>query len=100
MMNIERKKIKDTTTLIFSGELTIYHVTRIKQDFLSESEKVTAKIALDLHQVTEIDTAGVQLLLFAKKLFSSLNKELFISKNNESVDMVLTALGVNSQFVR
>ncbi len=100
MMNIERKKNKDTTTLIFSGDLTIYQVSQIKQDFLSEPEKMTAKVALDLHQVTEIDTAGVQLLLFAKKLFSDLNKELFISKNNESVDMVLTALGVNSQFVR
>ncbi len=99
-MNIERKKNKDTTTLIFSGEFTIYQVNQIKQDFFSEPEKLTAKIALDLHQVTDIDTAGVQLLLFAKKLFAGLNKELFISKNNESVDMVLTALGVNSQFAR
>lgn len=98
MMSIERKKTKDTTTLIFSGDLTIYQVNQIAQDFLSKPEKLTEKIALDLHQVTEIDTAGVQLLLFAKKFFSGLNKDLFISKNNESVDMVLTALGVNSQF--
>lgn len=100
MMNIERKKTRDTTTLIFSGDFTIYQVNQIKQDFFSDPEKLTAKVALDLHQVTEIDTAGVQLLLFAKKLLSSFNKELFISKNNESVEMVLTALDVNSHFVR
>lgn len=96
-MKIERKKNKDTTTLVCSGEFTIYHVSQIRKDLLSKPEAFTEKVALDLHQVTEIDTAGVQLLLFAKKLLKDFEKDLFISKNNESIDKVLTTLNVKGQ---
>jgi anti-anti-sigma regulatory factor len=90
-MNISRKKSKDTTTLIFEGDLTIYYV-------FADYEKLADKVALDLAAVGEIDTAGVQLLLFAKKFFASVHRPLFITKSNESVESVLTALDVNTQF--
>lgn len=99
-MKIERKKNKDTSTFIFEGELTIYNVSQAKLDIFTDHEKLPNQIALDLHQITEIDTAGVQLLLFAKKYFSSANKSLFISKSNESVEAVFTSLNVNTQFAR
>lgn len=98
-MNISRKKSKDTTTLIFEGDLTIYHVALIKDELFADHDKMADKVALDLSAVGEIDTAGVQLLLFAKKFFTSVRRPLFISKSNESVDSVLTALDVNSQFI-
>ena len=98
-MNISRKKSKDTSTLIFEGDLTIYYVTQIKDELFADYEKLADKVALDLSAVGEIDTAGVQLLLFAKMFFSSVRRPLFISKSNESVESVLTALDVNSQFV-
>lgn len=97
-MNISRKKSKDTSTLIFEGDLTIYYVAQIKDELFADYEKLADKIALDLSAVGEIDTAGVQLLLFAKTFFSSMRRPLFISKSNESVESVLTALDVNSQF--
>lgn len=97
-MNISRKKSKDTTTLVFEGDITIYHVAQIKDELFADYEKLADKIALDLDGVTEIDTAGVQLLLFAKKFFASVHKSLFITKSNESVDTVLTVLDVNTQF--
>ncbi|MEN0035549.1 MAG: STAS domain-containing protein [Cellvibrio sp.] len=97
-MNISRKKSKDTTTLVFEGDLTIYYVAQIKDELFADYEKLADKIALDLTSVTEIDTAGVQLLLFAKKFFSSVHRSVFITKSNESVESVLTALDVNSQF--
>ncbi len=99
-MKIERKKIKEVSTFILEGELTIYNVNQAKQEFFIDHEKLTNSIALDLHRITEIDTAGVQLLLFARKFFASANKSLFISKSNESVESVLTALNLNNQFVR
>jgi len=98
-MNISRKKSKDITTLVFEGDITIYYVTQIKDELFADYEKLTDKVALDLEGVTEIDTAGVQLLLFAKKFFTSVRRSLFISKSNESVDTVLTVLDVNTQFV-
>jgi anti-anti-sigma factor len=97
-MNISRKKSKDTTTLVFEGDLTIYYVTQIKDELFADYEKLADKIALDLAAVSEIDTAGVQLLLFAKKFFTSVHRSVFITKSNESVESVLTALDVNSQF--
>lgn len=97
-MNISRKKSKDTTTLVFEGDITIYHVAQIKDELFADYEKLGDKVALDLEGVTEIDTAGVQLLLFAKKFFTSVHRSLVISKSNESVDTVLTVLDVNTQF--
>lgn len=97
-MKISRKKSKDTTTLIFEGDLTIYYVAQTKDELFADYEKIADKVALDLTAVGEIDTAGVQLLLFAKKFFTSVRRPLFISKSNESVDSVLTALDVNTQF--
>jgi anti-anti-sigma factor len=97
-MNIARKKNKDTTTLVFEGDLTIYSVAQIKDELFADYEKLADKIALDLEAVTEIDTAGVQLLLFAKKFFSTVHRSFFISKSNESVDAVLTVLDVNTCF--
>ena len=97
-MNISRKKNKDTTTLIFEGDFTIYHVAHIKDELFADYEKFADKIAFDLAAVGEIDTAGVQLLLFAQKFFASVRRSVFISKSNESVESVLNALDVNSQF--
>lgn len=98
-MKIERKKNRDAINLIMEGELTIYQVSSARQQIFSEYEKLPGKIALDLSLVSEIDTAGIQLLLFAKKLFSDLQKNLFIAKSNESVDKVLTMLNINHQLI-
>lgn len=97
-MNISRKMSKDTTTLVFEGDLTIYYVAQIKDEIFADYEKLSDKIALDLEGVTEIDTAGVQLLLFAKKFFATVHRSLFISKSNASIDVVLDVLDVNTQF--
>ena len=99
-MKIERKKSKDTSTLIFEGELTIYNVSQLKDELFADYDKLAEKIALDLQAVSEIDTAGVQLLLFTKKFFTAIQKPVFISKSNESVENILAALDVNTLFTR
>ncbi|OHC68147.1 MAG: hypothetical protein A2045_10700 [Rhodocyclales bacterium GWA2_65_20] len=48
------------------GELTIYTVTEIR-DRLLEAMAMTDKIEIDLTGVTDIDTAGLQLMLLAKR---------------------------------
>lgn len=99
-MHITRKKNKDTTTLVFEGELTIYNVAQAKDELFADYESLGDKVALDLQAVAEIDTAGVQLLLFAKKFFAGLHKKIFISKANEVVESVLGVLDVNAQFAK
>lgn len=97
-MNILREESKDTTILIFEGAFTIYNVVQIKDELFAGHENLADKVAFDLAAVSEIDTAGVQLLLCAKTFFSSVCRPLFISKSNESVDSILTALDINAQF--
>lgn len=97
-MNISRQKNKDTTTLEFAGDLTIYQVAQVKQDLLADYETLADKVALDLTWVNEIDTAGVQLLLFAKKFLTSVDRTVFIVHSNESVESVLTALDLKNYF--
>lgn len=99
-MKITRKKNKDITTLAFDGDLTIYQVTETKDELFADHERLTENIALDLHKVGEMDTAGVQLLLFAKRFFSDVNKNIFIVKSNEIVDSVLHKLDIYSQFTQ
>jgi len=99
-MSISRKKNKDTTTLSLSGELTIYTVSQIKQELFAECDSLGSKVALDLQELGEIDTAGVQLLLFAKKFFNRLGKVVFVTKTNEVVDGVFSLLDVNAYFAK
>lgn len=98
-MKITHKKTKTGTTLILDGELTIYAITQARQDLLHDYESLQAPINLDLHRVSEIDTAGVQLLLFAHKLFSDIQKKLYIEKSNEHVKDVLASLDVANHFI-
>jgi anti-sigma B factor antagonist len=97
-MKITRKKNKETMTIFFEGDLTIYHVMQSKESLFADHENLPNKIALDLRNVSEIDSAGVQLLLFARIYFAKLQKNLFIAKSNDLVDAVLNKLDVSSQF--
>jgi anti-sigma B factor antagonist len=97
-MNITRKNNKSGTVLSIEGELTIYTVTQAKQQLLDDHENFTSPIGLDLRAVSEIDTAGLQLLLFYQKHLSSLGKALHISKSNEHVDALVQHLDVTPYF--
>jgi len=97
-MNVTRKNNKSGTVLSIDGELTIYTVTQAKQILLEDHENFTSPVALDLRNVSEIDTAGLQLLLFVQKHLSSLNKKLHLTKSNEHVDALLENLDVTTYF--
>jgi anti-sigma B factor antagonist len=98
VMNIQRKKTKDLTTLVLDGELTIYTVAQVKDMLFADKDSITDQIAVNLEKVAELDTAGIQLLLFAKSVYSNINKNLFISSSNELVDSVLDVFDVANIF--
>lgn len=52
--------------MALSGELTIYRAAELKADILAAAAQGSAP-ALDLAEVSEIDTAGIQLLLLAQR---------------------------------
>ena len=97
-MNISCKNNKSGTVLSIDGDLTIYSVAHVKQTIFSDYEKFVSPIALDLQSVSEIDTAGLQLLLFMQKTLSNDNKKIHIAKSNEHVDAILKNLDVATYF--
>ncbi len=97
-MNITRKTTKSGTSLSIEGELTIYSVHQAKQDLLQDYNNFADQVALDLHKVSELDTAGIQLLLFLQHFLQGLNKKLHLVKSNEQVDETLAALDIAGHF--
>lgn len=97
-MKVTRKNNKSGTLLSVDGDLTIYTVAQAKQTLLEDYEKFSSPVALDLHAVSEIDTAGLQLLLFMHKLITGLNKTLHVTKSNEQVDSIFNTLDVATYF--
>lgn len=98
-MKISRKHAKSGSTFLCDGELTIYTVAAAKAELLNDSDNSIDPIALDLKHVSELDTAGVQLLLFTKKIMADNNKRIYLKHSNEYVDGVLNNFDVATQFI-
>jgi anti-sigma B factor antagonist len=97
-MNVSCKNHKSGTALSVAGDLTIYSVAQVKHALFDDYENFISPIALDLHAVSEIDTAGLQLLLFMQKTLSDDNKKIHLAKSNEHVDAILKNLDVATYF--
>lgn len=65
-MNANVEYSGKSARVTLSGELTIYSVTPIKSA-LAEAMAKASEIEVDLAGVTEIDTAGLQLMLIVKR---------------------------------
>lgn len=75
---------QDTHILRLEGELTIYTVSASRQQLLAALDQHPA-LDLDLSLVTEIDGAGVQLLMSARKQALALDKPFQLSKHSVPV---------------
>lgn len=70
--------------LAISDDLSIYLALSLKQQ-LSSALSACDKLELDLSQVAEIDTAGLQLLIFAKREALQQGKSLCIVAHSPAV---------------
>lgn len=77
-----------STRLSFLEDLTIYNAMEQKQQLVKALEACRT-IELDLSQVGEIDTSGLQLLILAKREAARLNKELTIVAHSPAVRQTL-----------
>jgi anti-anti-sigma factor len=75
------------------GELTIYHATELRQALLPLFLQHRA-LDIDLAAVTEIDTAGVQVLMVSKRESLKAMCELHLTRCSEPVSSVLDAFGL------
>lgn len=74
--------------LAIAEDLTIYHALEQKERLTLALEGADG-LELDLSQVGEIDTAGLQLLIFAKREAARLDKTLTIVAHSSAVHQAL-----------
>lgn len=82
------KKKGAVEKLTVEGELTIYTAAEMKEKisalFSGESAK-SDSVEIDLAQVSEIDTAGLQLLLLAQRECAKQERSIVFSNPSEAV---------------
>jgi anti-anti-sigma factor len=86
--------MKDTNILRIEGELTIFRAMALKPALLP----VPPLTEIDLSGVTEIDTAGVQLLMLAKKTALAEQRPLRLCSHSPAVIEVFELLNVAAYF--
>ena len=89
--------MKDPSRLRIEGEMTVYNALEIQERLLSALEHVP-EVELDLASVSDIDTAGCQLLLMAKREANRLGKSLRLVGHSQSVLDVLAFYNVAAFF--
>jgi anti-anti-sigma factor len=95
---IEVKQQKEGVIhLAIQDEMTIYSVLEHKGQ-LSNYLKSAKEMHIDLAQVTEIDSAGLQLLLFLKQEAVSRGIALSLTQHSEAVVEVLELLNLSKHF--
>jgi len=83
--------------LAIEDDLTIYNAAALKARLQTAIGKHKA-IELDLSQVGRIDTAGVQILIFAKREATRLNKEMRIVAHSEAVQETIDFCNLAADF--
>ena len=78
----------ETKTLSIHQDLTIYQAQALKDELLS-ALATADRLELDLAGVAEIDTAGLQLLILAKREAARRDKALAITAHSPAVQQTL-----------
>lgn len=95
-MTLAATNVDDGAALAVEGEMTIYRAAEL-QPLLLDAVRAHAAPALDLSAVTEFDSAGLQLLLAARRLAASLGKTLRVVAASPAVADVFALLGLNPE---
>ena len=74
----------EVSRLPIEGEMTIYRAAELKETLVEAIDR-GAQLEIDLSAVTEVDTAGVQLLVLARKLAQSKQQELRLTAHSPAV---------------
>ena len=72
--NTSRRTKSAATALQIDGDMTIYQADELKQKLLGSLAGPATGLQVDLHNVGEIDSAGVQLLIAAKHAATAVGK--------------------------
>jgi anti-anti-sigma factor len=71
------------------GEMTIYRANEVAQTLFAALRAHAGDVSLDLSDVTEFDTAGLQLVLMARRMVEANGRRLEVAQPSECVVDVL-----------
>lgn len=83
--------------LAITEDLTIYHALDLKQVLL-DALATTSELELNLSQVSEMDTAGLQLLILLKKEALRAGKQVRIVAHSQAVSSVIDFCNMAAEF--
>jgi anti-anti-sigma factor len=86
---MRRSNAGSGSTLRVVGEMTIYRAAELGGQLLGRLAKKPAAVRLDLSEVTEIDTAGLQLILMLNRVATAAGSQLAIVRPASCVSEVL-----------
>jgi len=94
---LQYQMIEGDCKVVIGGEMTIYTAAELKQK-LDEILSVPDAMDIDLREVTEIDSAGIQLLMLAKKHRSREMRSLSLVNHSRVVLDTLETMGLVPYF--
>jgi anti-sigma B factor antagonist len=83
------------SSLRIEGEMTIYRAEELCADFKA-ALAAGGDIEVNLAEVTEMDSAGVQLLIATQKAAAALQRELRLVEHSPAVCEVFAMLNLNT----
>jgi anti-anti-sigma factor len=87
----------DVTRIVIDGEVTIYRAADLKVTVLDALRK-TRVLEIDLSGVTELDTAGLQVLMLAKQTAAVDQRELRLLQHSPAVVEIFEMLDLVAFF--
>ena len=91
------RKKKTAPPLVIAEDMTIYNAAAQKQGLL-DALQGTDRLEIDLSAVSEIDTAGFQLLVLVKREAARLNKTARIVAHSPAVREVVDFFNMAAHF--
>ena len=79
---------------VVDGEMTIYRAAELREGLLAALAQGEGDFTIDLAAVTEMDSAGVQLLMAARKSAEAAGFALHLAGHSPAVVEVLETLGL------
>jgi anti-anti-sigma factor len=84
-------------TLAIEGELSIYRAAELKETLLQALDGA-ASLEIDLHDISEIDSAGIQLLMLTKSTGQAKSCEVRLVNHSPAVLEVFELLDLAAHF--
>jgi anti-anti-sigma factor len=96
-MEIHSERHEACLRLHPAGEMTIYSAAELKPALLQALDQ-SEEIEIDLADISEIDTSGVQLLMLMKREAAAAGKALKLAGHSPAVLEVFELLGLGNWF--